>query len=146
MTREGAGEVIAWTAICLLCVATVARYADRGGPYLQPARTVLEHAGPEPHPLQDALVVVPEARALIPRGASVAVVRARAGQALDDGNYLTAVDLLPHHRVLPAFAADRGRAIADLPEYVVALGTPFDHPHYGIVAGFPNGWLYRVQR
>ena len=146
MTRDRVQQVVAWTAALAISAAAVVRMADRGGPYVQAPRTVVDHVSRQGHETREALILVPQVARLIPRGATVTAFRPQDGRAQNDHpSYLTAVGLLPHHAVLPPFTAFPDTSPRDLAEYVVAIGAPFDHPRYRVVAGFPNGWLYQVR-
>ena len=145
MARWTFSEVAAWAGSLLLCAATIQQLAARGGPYFSVPATVVEHVSATgPHETRDALILLPQAARLIPRDTTVTAFRPRDGRAQDDhATYLTAVGLLPHHFVLPPFTAYPETAQADLAQYVVAIGSPFDHPRYEPIAGFANGWLYK---
>ena len=147
MSRGSWQRGLVWSGVVLLAAATVVRLVERGGPYFARPRTVVDHVSKEPHETRDVIVLLPQVEPQIPRGASVAVFRPHDGKATDDhGSYLTAVGLLPHHRVQPPFTAYEVTPRENLVEWVVAVRAPFNHPHYRVVAGFPNGWLYRVDR
>ena len=146
MARGTFSEVAAWAGAVLLCGAAIQQLVARGGPYFDLPPTVMEHVSTDRHETRDALILLPQVARLIPRGATVTAFRPQGGRAQNDhANYLTAVGLLPYHFVLPPFTAHHDTARHDLAQYVVAVGEPFDHPHYEAVAGFPNGWLYKVR-
>ena len=133
--------------VLLLWAATILRFREHGGPYFARPRTVVDHVSKHPHETRDVIVLLPEVEPQIPAGATVAVFRPREGKATDDhSSYLTAVGLLPRHQVLPPFTAYERTPRENLVEWVVAVKEPFNHPHYRVVSGFPNGWLYRVAR
>jgi hypothetical protein len=134
-------------AVILLVVAHVVRLASRGGPYLDRPPTIVEHVGPAKHDTRDALVLLPKVAPLIPRGAVVTCFRPAMGQEhSDDPDFFAAVGALPKHQVWPSFLASRDTKRKDLAEYVVAVEKPFDHPYYHLVATFPEGRLYKVDR
>jgi hypothetical protein len=138
---------VVWTASALLVIATLQRYAVRRPPYFAAPRTVFQHVDVRQHPLHGVLVLLPQVEPLIPRGSDVTVFHPKNGETQNDHDtYLTAVGLLPHHNVLPPFTAGPDVPPEQLIEWVVAVGEPFTHPRYAPVAGFPNGWLYRVRR
>lgn len=139
-------ESIVWVSVLLACAAAVHLLAGRGGPYFAAPSTVVDHVSRFEHEARGALKLVPQAARLIPRDATVTVFRPKHGRAQDDhASYLTAVGLLPYHRVVPPFTAYHETSPRDLSPYVIAIGEPFDHPHYEVIAGFPEGWLYRVR-
>jgi len=133
-------------ASVLLIAALVQIWIVRRPPYFDRPRTVVAHVGIEDHPLHDVLLLLPEVEPLIPHGAQVTVFHPKDGLAHNDHDaYLTAVGLLPHHFVLPPFTANITVPREELIEWVVAVGSPFTHPAYAPVAGFPHGWLYRLR-
>jgi hypothetical protein len=139
-------EPVVWVATLLVCVAGVHLLADRGGPYFATPATVVDHVSRLGHDTRGALRLIPEAARLIPKDATVTAFRPKKGRAWDDhSSYLTAVGLLPYHRVLPPFTAYHETSPEALARYVLAIGEPFDHPRYEVIAGFPAGWLYRVR-
>jgi hypothetical protein len=140
MSREAAQQIVAWCGALLLCAALVDRYIDRRPPYFAIPLTVFDHVDVRKHELRDALIALPEADPLLPRGAQVTAFRPKNGQAWnDDAVYLTAVGMLPRQSVIPPWAVlDRGGV-----EYVIAIGGPFDNPGYDAVAGVRGGWIYK---
>ena len=65
--------------------------------------------------------------------------RPKDGRAWNDnGVYLTAVGLLPHHSVLPPWTASADLRGDQLVEYVIAVDHPFDHPSYAADRRFPS--------
>lgn len=140
-------QLLTWGSALLLCGATIVRFVLDGGPFFTPPMTVVDHVSPAEHETRDALLLLPKVEPLIPRGATVAVFRPLNGQSQNDhSSYLTAVGLLPHHFVLPPFAAGRDTSPPDLVQFVVAVEEPFEHPAYDQVAAFDNGFLYEVRR
>ena len=134
-------------AALLLLVSLFLGWYRRGGPWLELPRTVMDHAGPEEHPLRKALLLMPQVAPLVPEGAQVTAFRPKDGNVVDDSEiYLAAVGLLPRHFVLPPFTAYTSTKPEHLVEWVIAVGGPLAHPHYAPVATFPEGLLYRVRR
>ena len=128
----------------LLSIALVLVYADRRPPYFARPVTVVDHAGVRDHETRAELILLPQVEPMIPPGAEVTVFRPKNGQAWNDNSvYLAAVGLLPHHSVLPPWTAGADLRGDQVVEYVIAIGSPFEHPSYAAVAGFPNGWLYK---
>lgn len=139
-------EIVVGVATLLACAAAVRHLADRGGPYFARPATVVDHVSRSGHETRAALRLLPQVARLIPKDANVTVFRPKNGRAQDDhASYLTAVGLLPYHHVLPPFTAYHETSPKDLTQYVVAIGEPFNHPHYEVIAGFPEGWLYRYR-
>jgi hypothetical protein len=132
----------------LLALALVVRLVSRGGPYFQRPRTIVDHLGTGSHETRLALLLLPKAARVIPRGATVTCFRPTdAGrQQYDSSSFLAAVGRLPHHRVLAPYAAGDDVRREDLVEYVIAVGAPFTHPAYNSIAEWPEGQVYRVQR
>lgn len=147
MTRERLQRIVVWAAAALLSAATIALFGARGGPWMARPATIVEHVTPYEHETRDLVLLAPKVETLIPRGAAVTVFRPRGGRAHDDhANYLAGVGLFPRQNVLPPFIASRETRREDLAEWVIAVGDPFEHPHYRLIAEFPEGRLYRVDR
>lgn len=142
-------KIIVGAASLILLMAFVHRLYTRGGPYFAPAKTIVDHVGPGKHETRDALVLLPRVRPLIPRGAEVTCFRPLPNGESDPNDmadYMTAVGQLPHQSVLPPFTAMNDVRRESLVEYVVAIWRPFTNPAYRVVAEFPEGRLYRVER
>ena len=134
-------------AALLLLVPLVLGWSRRGGPWFELPRTVMDHVGPEEHPLRQVLLLMPQVAPLVPEGAQVTAFRPKDGAVVDDNEtYLAAVGLLPRHFVLPPFTAYTSTKPEHLVEWVIAVGGPLTHPHYAPVAAFPEGSLYQVRR
>lgn len=132
----------------LLLAALAARLYTRGGPYFERPQTLVDHVGPQKHPLHDALVLLPKVRPLLPRNAEVTCFRPIDGLAPegDTDNFFAAVGQLPYQTVDPPFTAMQTTPLPELVPWVIAVRDPFVHKDYKEVAGFPEGRLYRVQR
>lgn len=142
-----AEKAIVGVAIVIQLIAFVNRLYTRGGPYFQRPLTIVDHVGPNKHDTRDALVLLPRIRPLLPRGASVTCFRPVGGrQNYDMQNFFAAVGQLPDQTVLPPFVAATDLPPSSLVEYVIAIGEPFTHPMYRIVAEYPEGRLYKVVR
>jgi hypothetical protein len=140
MSPEAGQRIIAGLGALVLCAMLIVRYGDRRPPYFALPVTVLDHVDVRKHELRDALLVIPQAEPVLPRGAQATAFRPKDGQAWnDDAVYLTAVGLLPRQSVVPPWAVSAGGGV----EYVVAVGGTFEHPSYAPVAGFRGGWLYK---
>ena len=144
MSRDRARTIAVWAASLLLGAATVNHLAAIGPPYFKPPTTIVDHFGSRPGEARDALLLLWQAREVIPRGAEVACFRPRDGQQWNDtASYLTAVGMMPEHVVLPPFTAAHEVSGDQLIEYVIAVKEPFTHPEYKPVNGFPQGWVYQ---
>lgn len=147
MTRVPVQKAVVYTAVLLLGIALFVRLFTRGGPYFERPQTIVDHVGTGLHETRAALLLLPKAAEVIPRGAHVACFRPIDGvQQYDTPDFLTAVGLLEHQWIEPGFTASLTVPREDLVEYVVAVRDPFTHPHYKPVAGFPEGWVYKVDR
>ncbi|SRR5260221_9713066 len=141
-------EIVIATGALLLTAALLVRLVTRGGPYFELPDTIVDHVSRQKHETRDALVLLPKVEPLIPRGAMVTCFHPdNSGQAQYDApNYFAAVGALPRHIVLPPFTAGPTVPRAELIDYVIAIETPFEHPNYHVVAAFPQGRLYKVDR
>jgi hypothetical protein len=147
MTRSSWVRAVVLIGVVSLAAATIVEFRTQGGPYVSRPLTIVDHVSRERHAQRATILLLRELEPLIPAGNAVAVFRPKDGRAQDDHDtYLAAVGLLPRHQVLPPFTASNLTNHADLVEWVVAVSAPFDHPHYRVVAGSPDGWLYRVVR
>lgn len=145
--RERLQRAVILAVSLLLAGALAWQFRERRPPYFAAPRTVVDHLDRIEHPQRATVLLLEKVKPLIPRGAGVACFRSRGGKReSDNSNYLTAVGMLPHHVVLPSFTADESLAKNDLVEYVVAVGEPLHHPAYKPIAGFAEGYLYRVDR
>jgi hypothetical protein len=139
--------VLIHAASLLLFAAFLQRLYTRGGPYFERPVTAIDHVGPDKHELRDALIVLPQVAAMLPRDAQVTCFRPRDGQEQYDGaNFLTAVGQLPRQMVQPPFVAGLYIPRTELVDYVVAVSEPFTHPAYKVVRQWPEGALYQVER
>jgi hypothetical protein len=133
--------------IIYLCAAwmtylIVWTFHQRGGPYFEIPETVLDHVLPEVPLSRQAIVMSRHAEPLMPRGSSLTVIAPALAPNYDCTHYLTASGMLPRHRVLHPGLAE-GEA---WPDFVIALGTPFEHRGYRLLREFPEGRLYGAQR
>ncbi len=139
-------QSLAAIAACLLLLASLVQIlAARGGPYFDRPATVVEHVFPERHEARDALLALPLARRLLPRGATVVCFYPIKGKwRLDVPNLHTAVAELPDQFIVPAYAASEDIPKSNLATYVLAIDGEFTHPGYRVIAEFPTGRLYQV--
>lgn len=133
--------------VLLLTGAFVVRLASRGGPYFTRPETIVDHVGPQKHETRDVLLLLPKVAPLIPRNAIVTCFRPVGGQMdFDAPDYFAAVGGLPKHTVWPPFVASLSTPRSELVDYVIAVEKPFEHPYFHVVATFPEGRLYKVDR
>lgn len=136
------------TGATLLMIAVFSqRLYTRGGPYFARPATIVDRVGPTPYEIESTLRLLPKVRPLLPRNATVACFRPIHGeQTYQMDNFFAAVGQLPYQKVIPSFAAAADVPVENLVQYVVAVKDPFTHPRYALVATFPEGRLYQVQR
>jgi hypothetical protein len=138
---------VALIASAVLLIALVWIVYDRGGPYFERPLTVVDHEFRTKIDLRDPLIVLPQVRPLLPRGAKVACFRPLNGKWQDDtASFHTAVAALPQQLVVPAYAASEDIPRQNMADYVVAIDEPFTNPAYRLEAQFPAGRLYKVMR
>jgi hypothetical protein len=128
--RQAAVVIVAATA---LCGVQIVKLAQLGGPYFARPATVLEHMVPWNHQNRRLLTLAAEIANVIPRGATVSVFQPVDGKAVDDSCFFIATGQLPRHRIVP---------FSERPQWVVAVGSRFDDPHYELIATYPEGLLY----
>ena len=129
-----AQTLIVAAATVVLLVAFANRLYTRGGPYFARPQTIVDHVGPDKHETRDALVLLPKVRPLLPNGATVTCFTPGSSDYSPD--FFAAVGQLPQQRVMSPYGT--------LPEYIIAVGNPYDNPAYRVVAEFPEGRLYKV--
>lgn len=122
----------------VLAVSLAGELRRRGGPFFQQPLTVEAHAWPGGNPNHDVIMLCRRARVLMPRGATVTVVRPSQAPDFEATYFLAAVGNLPRHRVV----APRLDAAADAPQYVIAVREPLSDRHYEKFAEFPEGTLW----
>jgi len=133
-----ATRAVVYVSAALMTLLLVQGLYSRGGPYFEIPQTVQDHVGRELPLSRQAIVMSRRAEPLLPRGATLTVIAPALAPNYDATHYLTASGLLPHQHVLhPAFGEDRG------PDFVIALGSPLEHPGYHLVREFPEGRLYQ---
>jgi hypothetical protein len=127
-------KLIVAIATLMLLIAFVHRLYTRGGPYFARPETIVDHVGPQKHETRDALVLLPKVRPLLPRGARVTCLE--PGSSDLSPAFFAAIGQLPQQNVVSPYGT--------LPEYVIAVGKPFDNPEYRVIAEFPEGRLYKA--
>jgi hypothetical protein len=139
--RDKRQTLIIYVATIVFIAALVHRFHRLGGPYFQPPHTVQDHVWPEPFPSRDMILLARRAAELLPRGSTVTAVRPGEAPNYDITLSLTAVGMMPRHRVLPpALGTDR----TALPRYVLAVREEFVHPSYVLYRALPEGRIYEV--
>jgi hypothetical protein len=125
-------------AAIVFAAALVRRYHWLGGPYFEffPP-TIQDHVWPTRFPSADAIVLCRRAEKLLPRGATVTVLRPLDAPNYDQTHWLTGLGMLPRQHVVP-------QQVDELkPEYVLAIHGEFPNASYVKIATFPEGMLYR---
>lgn len=138
-----ARTVILYAAATLLAAALVHRFHQLGGPYFEVPETIQDHISRERAHGIDAILLSKRAATVVPPGATVTVIRPSQKPNYDPTHFLTAAGMMPRHRVLPQVVDVDP---ADLPEYVLSIREPFEHPSYRLIAEVPEGKIYRVVR
>ena len=142
MARQIIRRVLIYAAALVFIMAVVRRYHWLGGPYFTFPDTIQDHVWPERFASADAIVLARRAEPLLPRGAKVTLLTPSEAPNYDQTHWLTGLGLLPRQHVVPQ-KVDGPRET--LPDYVIAIRGPFDHPHYRVVATFPEGFLYTLK-
>jgi hypothetical protein len=127
---------VVYVTAAILAVALVALFARRGGPYFAKPRTIYDHVQRDRHPTIDDILVCRAAAPLLPRGATVTVLKPSEKPNYDTTHIDTAAGLLPFQRLVAP--ADRTRA-----DYVITIRGPFADPRYALISEFPEGKLYK---
>lgn len=129
---------IAVSVIALLAFEIV-QLTRRGGPFFRWPDTVESHTWAGQNNTVDAIQLCKHAELLLPRGATVTLVRPSQAPYYDGTIFLTGVGYLPRQRVVaPRFEASHD----DLPVYVLAIHDPLENSAYDELAAFPEGRVY----
>jgi hypothetical protein len=139
MSREAARRLVVYAAAVVFAAALVYRFRSLGGPYFEFPDTVQDHVAVVRWPSADAIVLSRSAARILPRGATVTILQPSAAPNYDTTHYLTGVGLMPHQRVVRP-------DLATLPDYVLALRDPLEHPSYRLLREIEGGRIYQVQR
>ena len=142
MARQIIRRVLIYAAALVFIMAVVRRYHWLGGPYFTFPDTIQDHVWPARFASADAIVLARRAEPLLPRGAKVTLLTPSEAPNYDQTHWLTGLGLLPRQHVVPQ-RVDGPRET--LPDYVIAIRGPFDHPQYRVVATFPEGFLYTLK-
>ena len=135
--------LIVYAAAALFAAALVHRFYQLGPPYFRFPETIQDHISRERAHGIDAILLSERAAKIIPRGATVTMVRPSQVPLYDATHYLTAFGMMPRHRVVPQTLDVKPH---ELPEYVLTIREPLTHPHYRLFAELPEGKVYRVVR
>ena len=139
--RSRARSVVVYAAAVLFAAALVHRFHRRGGPYFARPRTVQDHVAPVPYPSRDVILLAERAAEIVPRGATVTAIQPSLAPNYDVTHWLTAVGMMPRHRVVPPdFAA------ASPPRYVLAVREPFADSRYRLIAELAEGRIYEAAK
>ncbi|HKR63610.1 MAG TPA: hypothetical protein VJZ00_07750 [Thermoanaerobaculia bacterium] len=139
MRSEIARRVLVYAATLLFLGALVHRFHWLGGPYFALPETIQDHVWPARFLSADAIVLSRRAEPLLPRGATVTLLAPREAPNYDQTHWLTGLGLLTHQRVVP-------QKLDPPPQYVIAIGDPFDDARYALIKTFPEGYLYELKR
>ena|SRR5438270_5940195 len=136
-------EALIGVVASVLAIALVARFQRQGPPYFQAPETAYDHVWHGEHPAAAVIRLCRRAIPLLPREATVTVMTPGAGPHYDTTQYTTAIGLLVYQHVI---APDLDTKSERLPDFVLAVGQPLDHPSYVLDTRFPEGALYKRTR
>jgi hypothetical protein len=123
----------------MLIALQVIQLVRRGGPFFRFPDTVESHTQPGQNNTLDAIRLCNDAQLLLPRGATVTIVRPSQAPDYDATIFLTGVGYLPRQRVV---APRLDGPHDDLPMYVLAVRELLSNPAYEQLATFPEGRVY----
>jgi hypothetical protein len=126
--------------VLVFLAATVQRFRWLGGPYFTRPFTINDHVWPTHFLSTDALILSQRAASIFAPGDEVTVVAPELAPKYDQTHWLTALGVLTEQRVV-APKLHTGNT-EDLPDYVIAVRTPLDHPSFRLLMTFPEGYLY----
>jgi hypothetical protein len=130
-------RVILYAAALVFTAATIQRFHWLGGPYFTFPDTIQDHVWPVRFPSADAIVLCRRAEPLLPRDATVTVLKPSEAPEYDQTHWLTGLGMLPRQHPVP-------QKLDELkPDYVIAIHEELAHPAYEKVATFPEGFLYK---
>lgn len=134
--RELLRSAIIVAAAVVFTYATIQRFRWLGGPYFEFPQTIQDHVWPERFASADAILLCRRVAPTLRRDASVTVIQPSQAPNYDKTHWLTALGMLPRQRIFaPNFEKE-------LPDYVLVLREPFEHPSYRLVAEYPEGKVY----
>lgn len=132
-----AGRVVLCAAVLVFAGATIHRFRWLGGPYFAFPETIQDHVWPARFPSADAIVLCRRAEPMLPRGATVTVLKPSEAPNYDQTHWLTGLGMLPRQHPV-------AQKIDELqPDYVIAIHDELSHASYAKMATFPEGFLYR---
>jgi hypothetical protein len=134
--RELLRSAIIVVAAVVFTFATVRRFRWLGGPYFEFPQTIQDHVWPERFASADAILLCERVAPTLRRGASATVIQPSQAPNYDQTHWLTGLGMLPRQRLVPP------NFQKELPDYVLALREPFDHPSYRLVGEYPEGKVY----
>lgn len=141
--RDLARRVLVVAAAIVFIGATVRRFHFLGGPYFEIPETIQDHVWPTPFPSRDAIVLSRRAEPLLPRGATVTILLPSDAPNYDQTHWLTGLGMLPKQHAVPQ---KLDLPPEQLPQFVITIHEPLEHPHYELMQSFPEGHLYRRKR
>ena len=126
--------IIVYAASAALTMTLVVKLAQRGGrPYFAAPATIFDHTRWPDDPVQKLPALLPVVAEVIPPHATVTCFMPVGGKVHDDYCSMVASGYLLRQRLVPLGEA----------EWVVAVRSPFDDPHYELIAVYPEGRLYK---
>ena len=141
--RELARRIVVFAATVAFVAALVQRLHWTGGPYFSLPDTIQDHVSPTRFRSADAIVLCRRAEPLLPRGAEVTILAPAEAPNYDQTHWFTGIGLLPHQHLVPQKLD--GTTREQLPDYVITIGDPLEHPSYRLVTQFPEGALYTLK-
>ncbi len=132
-----ARRVVIYAAALVFAAATIHRFHWLGGPYFEFPGTIQDHVWPVRFPSADAIVLSRRAEPLLPRGATVTILKPSEAPDYDQTHWLTGLGMLPRQHPV-AQKVDETK-----PAYVIAIHEEFAHPAYEKIATFKEGFLYK---
>ena len=142
MPRSAIRSIVIYCSAILLTLVLVRHLYRLGGPYFEIPETIYDRVPGAPHLSRQAIVMSRRAAPFMPRGSSLTVIAPPYNPSGDATLYMTADGHFPHHRVLHPTLAEG----EPWPDFVIALGSPFEHRGYRLVREFPEGRLYAAIR
>ena len=140
--REITRSVLIYAAALVFAAALIHRYYALGGPYFELPKTVQDHVAPTMFASRDVILLARAAAEIVPRGATVTAIQPSQAPDYDVTHYLTAVGMMPRHRVVaPTIEASDPAA---LPQFVLAVREPLSNPRYRLYRELPEGRIYEV--
>ena len=138
--------IVVYVAAIALTAAFVMKLAQRGRPYFDRPRTIVDHIWWEGEPARRLLRFLPEAAKKIPPNVTVTAFEPAGGLPHDDFCFYTATGYLTHQFVVPPMSANLMTPKKDAAQYVIAVARPFTNPDYELVETYQDGRLYKLRQ